>query len=118
RLADKTPLLQWVRAGRERRILGGEAAREAAQHAFAKAPTILSDILTDEQIPPRHRIEAARELRQAAGTGPETASEAREKFIIHIDFGGDEKLVREFDVPKRPLRSDDGEPPSDNGELP
>src|SRR5258708_2741488 len=66
-LAANTPLLDAVRAERERRILNGEAAREAAQRFFVKAPTVLLDILSDEMVSPRHRIEAARELRQAAG---------------------------------------------------
>ena len=62
-----------VRAERERRILSGEAPKEAAQRHFTKAPAVLNDILTDEQVSPRHRIEAARELRQVAGSGPERA---------------------------------------------
>src|SRR5580700_10286951 len=69
RLADNAPLLQAVRAERERRICNGDAAREAAQRHFAKAPAVLNDILTNELVSPRHRIEAARELRQAAAGG-------------------------------------------------
>ena len=45
RLAGNTPLLHAVRKERERRILSGEAAREAAQRHFAGAPTILNRIL-------------------------------------------------------------------------
>ena len=95
RLASNAPLLRAVRAQRERRIFNGEAPREAAQRHFAKAPAILNNILTDEQVSPRHRIEAARELRQVAGSGPERAPRPGEKFIIMIDLGGDEKLVFE-----------------------
>ena len=73
RLANNAPLLRAVRAQREHRIFNGEAPREAAQLHFTKAPDILNDILTDEQVSPRHRIEAARELRQVAGNGAERA---------------------------------------------
>ena len=112
RLADNAPLLQAVRAERERRIISGDAAREGAQRYFAKAPTVLGDILTDEQVSPRHRIEAARELRQVAGNGPDTVPGTGEKFVITINLGGDEKLVYEKEIAPR------GPAPSDDGELP
>jgi hypothetical protein len=109
RLAGNIHLLRAVRAQRERRILSGECAREAAQRHFAGAPHVLHRILIDDQVSPRHRIEAARELRQAAGNGPD-ASQPRDKFIIQINLGADEKLVKEFTpcVPAPPS-SDDGE---------
>jgi hypothetical protein len=112
RLAGNKPLLQAVRAERERRIANGDAAREAAQRHFAKAPTILGDILTDNLVSPRHRIEAAKELRQVAGNGPDTASGAGEKFVITINLGADEKLVYEKEVaPRQPSLSGEGELP-------
>ena len=111
-LADNAALLQAVRAERERRVIGGAAAREAAQRYFAKAPTVLSDILTDEQVSPRHRIEAARELRQVAGERSDAASGADEKIVIKINLGGDEKLIFEREIaPCKPAPSDDGELP-------
>jgi hypothetical protein len=110
RLADNAPLLQAVRAERERRIISGDAAREGAQRAFAKAPTVLGDILMDEQVSPRHRIEAARELRQTIGDDPDTASKAGERFVITIDLGGDDKLIIDKAMaPNKPSQSDDGE---------
>ncbi len=109
KLADNAPLLQAVRAERDRRILGGEAAREAAQRHFAKAPNVLGDILTDQQVAPRHRIEAARELRQAASSG-EVPVGPRETFKIIINLGGDDRIVCETGVaPCEPLPPDDGE---------
>lgn len=109
RLADNTFLLQAVRAERERRIIIGDAAREAAQRHFAKAPTVLGDILIDEQVSPRHRIEAARELRQVAGNGPDTGPRPEGKFVITINLG-DEKLVFEKDIaPCKSVPTDDGE---------
>jgi hypothetical protein len=110
RLADKTPLLHAVRAERDRRISKGDAAREAGQRHFAKAPAILGHILTNDLVSPRHRIEAAKELRQVAGNGPGTGPEAGEKFIIHINLGGDHKLHFEKQVaPLGPLPPHDGE---------
>jgi hypothetical protein len=106
-LAENNPLLMAIKAERERRIRNGEAPREAAQQHFATAPTILNEILQNGAISPRHRIEAAKELRQVASRGPEIAGAAGEKFIISIDLGEDCRLVKEFDLPAR-IHSDDG----------
>lgn len=106
RLAEHTALLNEIKAERERRIRNGEAAREAAQRHFAKAPSILNEILQNEAISPRHRIEAAKELRQVAGTARESAA-TTEKFVITIDLGQDYRLVKEFDQPAR-IPGDDG----------
>lgn len=92
-LASNAPLLAAVRAERERRIFSNECARETAQRHFAEAPTVLARILGDERISPRHRIEAARELRQAAGNGANNIV-PREKFKIIINIG-DEKFETE-----------------------
>jgi hypothetical protein len=109
-LATNFHLLNAVRAERDRRVLSGEAAREAAQRHFAKAPNVLGEILADEQMPPRHRIEAAKELRQAAFSAPANASGPVERFVINIDLGGDEKLVFEKEIARRtPSLPDDGE---------
>ena len=111
-LAGNSPLLHAVQAERERRVRSGDAAREAAQRHYAKAPTVLGNILTDEQVSPRHRIEAARELRQVAGDGPDTTSGSGEKFVITINLGADERLFFEHDIaPRSPAPSDDGELP-------
>jgi len=107
RLADNAALLHAVRAERARRISSGERAQEAARLHFAQAPNILNSILTDEQIAPRHRIEAARELRQVIDSGPDTAPSG-EKFTITIIIGEDYKLVSEV-TPRQPSPSNDGE---------
>jgi hypothetical protein len=110
RLAGNKPLLQAVREERERRIASGDAAREAAQRHYAKAPTVLGDILTDNLVSPRHRIEAAKELRQVAGNGSDTKPGTGEKFIITINLGADETLHYEKLVaPLGPLPPDEGE---------
>jgi len=110
-LANNTPLLAAIRAEHERRIFSGECAREAAQRHFSKAPDVLNRLLTDEQVAPRHRIEAARELRQTAGSGPEIASGPEEKFKIIINLGADETFVKEVHHRPALLTNDnDGEP--------
>jgi hypothetical protein len=114
RLADNAPLLRAIRAEHERRVLNGEAAREAAQRHLTKAPAVLNGILLNAQISPRHRIEAARELRQAAASGPDISAEPREKVVIHIDLsadGTDCKFVKEVTVSKAVPPPDDGEQP-------
>jgi hypothetical protein len=100
RLAKNEQLLRAVRTEVDRRISNGECAREAAQRHHARAPTVLNEILRDETVSPRHRIEAAKELRQvAAGAGENTA--AGERFVISIDLGEDYRHVKEFEKPAR-----------------
>jgi hypothetical protein len=108
-LATNAPLLKAVRAERERRIFSGEAPREAAQRHLAKAPNVLNRILTDEQIAPRHRIEAARELRQTVSNGPDAASKAGEKVTITINLGADTLRFEETISASRPSSFEDGE---------
>jgi len=107
RLGDNKALVNAIKVERERRVRSGEAAREAAQQHFAKAPLILSSILENETISPRHRIEAAKELRQVAGTDREKIPSG-EKFTIVIDLGGDDSFVKEFNQPARIL-SEEGD---------
>jgi hypothetical protein len=82
-----------VDAEHERRMLNGDAAREGAAKQFTKAPTILGEILEDQKASPRHRIEAAKELRATANTGSEKTGTSAEKYTITINLGADEKLV-------------------------
>jgi hypothetical protein len=77
-----------IRAERERRVHNGMAAKEAAAKAYVKAPSILDRIMTDDSVSPRHRIESARELRQVAAAGAESAA-AADRFQIIIDLSAD-----------------------------
>ena len=90
-----------VSAEHDRRLLNGDAAREAAAKLFAEAPEVLGTILRNEQASPRHRIEAARELRTTANHGAEKTSDAADRVVVHINLGGDQKLV--FDKQVAPL---------------
>ncbi|RZN32305.1 hypothetical protein [Bradyrhizobium sp. Leo121] len=102
-LAENASLLDAIKIERERRIRSGEAAREAAQQHFAQAPSVLNEILHDQTVSPRHRIEAAKELRQVAGSGLGTSGDRGERFIISISLGEDHKLLKEFDaLPRAP----------------
>jgi hypothetical protein len=110
-LAGNTQLLCALRTERERRVVSGEAAREAAQRHYAKAPDVLGGILMDEHVSPRHRIEAAKELRQVASNDLDNSSGGTEKFVININLGGDEQLVYEKKIATR------SSSPSDDGNL-
>jgi hypothetical protein len=118
-LADNEPLQQAVERQKERRIRSGEAAREKAQHLFVTAPDVLSNILNDSSASPRHRIEAARELRQTAAVGSEAASPAAsDRFIIRIDLTADGNKDDVILI-DRPLRIESGpneEEPKKDGE--
>ena len=83
-----------VNAEHERRIRSGVAAQESAAKLFSEAPEVLGTILRDQHASPRHRIEAARELRATANTGAERTGNTSDsdRFIITINLGSDEKL--------------------------
>jgi|SRR5215831_6918605 len=81
-----------VNAEHERRIRNGDAARESAAKLFAEAPSELGKILHSDASP-RHKIEAARELRATANVGNEKSSDDVDRVRITINLGNDEKLV-------------------------
>ena len=120
-LADNEPLQQAIARAKERRIRSGEAAREKAQHLFVTAPGVLSTILHDSAASPRHRIEAARELRQTAAAGAEGATSTAERFSIRIDLtaGGNKEDVIVIDAPTKKVGPDvDLEPGNDADTAP
>jgi hypothetical protein len=97
-IAKDSNLGRLIRAERERRMLNGAAAREAAAKHFVKAPGILNQIMENKFSNPRHIIEAAKEIRAVAsgGNGTEGLPES-ERFIIRIDLtagGGDVETGR------------------------
>ena len=83
-----------VNAEHERRIRSGVAAQESAAKLFSEAPEVLGTILRDQHASPRHRIEAARELRATANTGAERTGNTSDsdRLIITINLGSDEKI--------------------------
>jgi len=103
-LEKNTALIKAIRDERKRRVRSGQAAREAACEHYVKAPTVLDKIMSDERASPRHRIEAAKEIRQVAIGGDSTEShvDAAEKFVITINLGADEQL--KIEVPPEDIR--------------
>ena len=93
----------------ERRMLNNDASREAAAKEFTKAPAVLGGILEDQKANPRHRIEAAKELRATARRGDERPGDTPDRIIISINLGADEKLVFDCGPPKQPKEAPDGE---------
>jgi hypothetical protein len=100
-LGENTALQLAVGAQKERRIRNGDAAREKAQALFLAAPDVLSAIVNDVSMAPRHRIDACRELRATAVAGSEAGAPAdeRERFHIVINFGSN-KLVKDVEMKK------------------
>jgi len=93
-----------VNAEHERRMLNGDGAREAAAKQFTKAPEVLGKILENEQNSPKHRIDAARELRATANVGAEKSADDVDRVHIVINLGADQRL--EFNKQVAPINPD------------
>ena len=113
-LGDDEKLIEAIEAEKVRRIRNGVTARERAQQHFATAPNVLGNILNDDGVSPRHKIESVRELRAIASTGPE-AAQAADRFVIHIDLGEDRKLI--IDKRIAPLTPDEARKSLNDGEI-
>jgi len=100
-----------VNAEHERRMLNGDAAREAAAKQFTRAPEVLGGILEDQKANPRHRIEAARELRATANVGAEKSGDTADRVIVTINLGNapEDKLVFDCGPPRQTKESPDAE---------
>ena len=88
-----------VSAEAERRTHSGLAAQESAAKLFQEAPEVLGKILKNESASPRHRIEAARELRATAQPGAERAGDTADKVVVHINLGNDRLLFEKQIAP-------------------
>jgi hypothetical protein len=91
-LGESTELVLAIETESIRRTRNGQCAREKAQLHFTKMPDILNNIATNDSASPRHRIEAAREIRATAATGPEAAPADTSRFLIQINLGADTQL--------------------------
>jgi hypothetical protein len=114
KLGSDDALVEVIEAEKVRRTRNGSTARERAQQHFATAPNVLGNILNDDGVSPRHKIESARELRAIAATGPEVA-QAADRFVIHIDLGEDRKLI--IDNTIAPLTPDEARKSLNDGEV-
>jgi hypothetical protein len=101
-IKTNTKLGRAIREEGRRRVANGQRAREAAQQHFTKAPKILDEIMSGEKHSPRHRIEAAREIRAVAtGSGDESSpANAAERFIITFNLGSDTERIEKVIEPK------------------
>ena len=95
----------------ERRMLNNDASREAAAKEFTRAPGVLGKILDDERASPRHRIEAARELRTTAQVGADRPGDTADRVVISINLGNapEDKLVFDCGPPRQTKEATDGE---------
>jgi hypothetical protein len=104
-LEENRSVLDAVKHERDRRESNGTAATEAARRHYVKAPSILGDILNNSDVSPRHRIEAAKELRAITTAAVGAGKHKTEKFTVVINLGaGDERVYhldghQEIDLP-------------------
>jgi hypothetical protein len=104
-LGGNDALQRAIAAAKVRRIHDGSAAREHAQHLFLTTPVMLGGIINDTSMSPRHRIDAARELRACAAAGAEAEATANgERIRISINFGTSKVQV---DAPMKTVKSEE-----------
>jgi hypothetical protein len=92
-LEHNAALLEAVRREHDRRLADHGATAEVAQRQFAKAPAVLGGILTNEDVSPRHRIEAARELRAIVAADRADSAQQGKPVTITINLGADAKYI-------------------------
>ena len=92
-LGDNEVLIEAIEAEKIRRIRTGQQKRERAQQSVTKAPDIMSTIMLDASVSPRHRIDSAKALDAFAATRPESVP-AADRFQITINLGGDSDVLR------------------------
>lgn len=106
-LEQNLAVLGAVQRERERRVMNGVAAAEAARQQFVKAPSVLGGILSSDGVSPRHRIEAARELRAIVSADSGADKQSGEQFTVVINLGADERLVYNLNRVSPDLSKDD-----------
>ena len=100
-------VLDAVQRERERRVMNGDAAGEAARRQFVRAPSVLGTILSNDEVSPRHRIEAARELRAIVSSDSVAEEKSGKKFTVVINLGADDKRTYHLRRPTLDLREPD-----------
>jgi len=74
-------------------MLNNDASREAAAKEFTAAPKILGEILRNERNSPKHRIDAAREIRTVARVADEKFADDVDRVRVVINLGADVKPI-------------------------
>jgi hypothetical protein len=93
-------------------MLNGDASRQAAAKIFTEeGPPTLGSVLRDQRASPRHRVDAARELRATARFDDEKPSTDTERFTITINLGNapEDKIFVDCGPPKQPKENRDAE---------
>ncbi len=93
--ANNEELLRAVDRERQRRIRDGSSAREKALRLYAGVPTVLGSILHNDSVPPKTKIESAKEIRAIATGGQEGAAPMGDRFQITIILDAD--TVEKYD---------------------
>jgi hypothetical protein len=110
-LADNEPLQLLVGRLKEERVREGTAGREKAAHRWISAIDVVDAIVQDPTASAKHRLDGARELRQAAtNSDANTPANDRDRISIRINFGP-VKLHREMDLkPVKPEHDEEDKP--------
>ena len=87
-----------IRAERERRMLNGVAAREAAAKHFVKAPRILDQIMTDAGQTHATKSKPSRNDDSRHSQNTDSLPES-ERFMIKIDFSAGGGPIEVYDKP-------------------
>jgi len=111
-IANDAALGRAIRAERDRRVLNGTAAREAASRHFVRAPTILNRIMSDEGMNARHRVDAIKEMRAIAAPTQNSQPDGG-RFIIQINIGDESKTYNKSIAP-----TPDADLPDEQPKLP
>jgi hypothetical protein len=82
-------LIERIEAEKLRRMRDGSTKREKSQLHIMRAPEVLSRLMDDPSVSPRHRVDAIKTLDSFTGNTPEAVA-ASDRFIITINLGADE----------------------------
>lgn len=99
RLGEDEALILAIEAEKIRRIRNGAAKREKAQQHVVRAPDVLNELLHDNRVSPRFRIDSAKTLDAFAANGP-TSVPAGDRFQIILNLGTDssgKEIVEAYD---------------------
>jgi hypothetical protein len=105
-LSENEPLQLLVGRLMEERVRNGTAQREKASLRWNSAIDVIDSIVQDPTAPSRARLDGARELRACASGEPENKPDAREKYIININFGSN-KVHKEIELTPHPPEPND-----------
>jgi hypothetical protein len=108
-LSDIEPLQLLIGKLKEERVRSGEAQREKAAQHWLTAVDVVSEIVRDPTASAKHRLDGARELRACATGTEDNKPDARERFVININFGT-QKVHRDIEltpIAREPLTIED-----------